>query len=138
MLLDSLDCTDDAGAVEAKKSAASMESTMAKLDQREQKYKTELDNALKEYAELREQAADLDSVALYEARLALRPTKKREAVQQLQGAYSDKYSPLTMFDSQHDVDKMLGEKESRQSVRENLQEKKRNSHQRQKNRGLDR
>lgn len=121
MLLNALDCVDDADVAKAKQSASSMESMLAKLDQQEQRYTTELENALTQYADLKEQAADLDPIALYEAHLALRPEIERGAVRQLQVSYGDKYSPLTMFDSQHDIEKMLGEKTPRPSVRKQLQ-----------------
>jgi predicted nuclease with TOPRIM domain len=132
MLLDSLDCQDDSGVAEAKKSASTMESMLAKLNQQEQRYTAELNDALKQYSDLKELSEDLDPFVLLEARQVLRPAKECEAVHKLQDAYSDKYSPLTMFDSQHDLDKILGEKQLRQFVRKNLQEKQRNSHQRQK------
>ena len=116
-LLNVLDCTDDAGVAEAKKSASAMESMLAKLDQQEQRYAAELDDALKQHADMKEQAADLDPAALYEVRQALRPAKEREAVQQLQTAYDDKCSPLTMLDSQRDVGTMFKENKETRSIR---------------------
>ena len=121
MLLNALDCADDYDVAKAKTSASSMKSMIAKLDLQEKRYAEELEDTLKRYNDLKEQSADLDPAALYEARQNLRPAKEREATRQLQAAYGDRLSPLNMFDSQHDIDKMLGEKTTHQSVRKQLQ-----------------
>ena len=59
-------------------------------------------------------------MALYEARQALRPAMEDEAVQRMQAVYGDKYSVLTMFDAQRDVDKSLKNKQNDRSVRMTL------------------
>ena len=46
-----------------------MESALKKLEAQEAKYSAELDAALKEYSELKEQASEFDAGELMEARL---------------------------------------------------------------------
>ena len=56
-LLRSLDCADDAGISDVKKEIATLESALKKLSEQEEKYSAELDAALKQYTELKKQAA---------------------------------------------------------------------------------
>ena len=56
----------------------------------EQKYSAELDKALEEYAEAKAQAAGLDPVELYEARLAIRPGYEAAANEKLEQAFGRK------------------------------------------------
>lgn len=107
MLLHSLDCTDDAGISAVKKEIATMESSLQKLSEQEKKYSTELDNALKQYAELQEQTAEFDPVELYEARQEIRPEHERNATRRIQNAYGDKYDMLRMYDSKRSVANLL-------------------------------
>lgn len=72
MLLRSLDCADDAGISAVKKEIATMEGALQKLSEQEAKYSAELDEALKQYAELKEQAAGMDAAELMDARIAVR------------------------------------------------------------------
>ncbi len=61
MVLRSLDCADDAGISAVKKEIATLEAALQKLSEQEEKYSAELDEALKQYAELKEQAAGMDA-----------------------------------------------------------------------------
>ena len=63
-LLRSLDCADDAGISEVKKEIATLEGALQKLSEQEEKYSAELDEALKQYAELKEQGAGMDAAEL--------------------------------------------------------------------------
>lgn len=81
------------------------------------RHSAELDAALTEYAELREQAQSVDPVQLYEARQAIRPSKEQEAENRAQEVYGEKYNPLLMFDSKKTVSRMLHEDMERQAVR---------------------
>ena len=92
MLFSLFDCADDHGMDEVKQRIASMEASMEKLDQQETKYTAELNNALKEYADLKERAAELDDGKLISERLAIRPSKERFAIVHVQSAYGDRYS----------------------------------------------
>ena len=122
MLLHSLECSDDAGIAAVKKDISTMEAALKKLSQQEEKYTAELNDALQQYAELKEQAAEFDPNELQDARLALRPVMERSAVDRVQSAYGDKYDSLMMYDSKRDVADLLNEHEEKKSVREFLRE----------------
>ena len=120
MLLRSLDCTDDTGISSVKKDITAMESALKKLEAQEAKYSAELDAALKEYGEWKEQASEFDADELMEARLAIREEKERSAVTRVQDAYGEKFDPLMMFDSKRDVANLLHEEAEARSIRERL------------------
>lgn len=132
MLLRSLDCADDTGISSVKKDIAAMESALKKLEAQEAKYSAELDAALKEYGELKEQASEFDVGELMEARLAIRGEKERSAVTRVQDAYGEKYDSLMMFDSKRDVTNLLHEETETRSVREHLRQKQQTKTQRQR------
>ena len=123
MLLHSLECSDDAGIAAVKKDISTMETALKKLAQQEEKYTAELNGALKQYAELKEQAAEFAPDELRDARLALRPVMERSAVDRVQSAYGNKYDPLMMYDSKRDVADMLQEEAEARSIREHLRQK---------------
>ena len=132
MLLRSLDCADDTGISSVKKDIAAMESALKKLEAQEAKYSAELDAALKEYSELKEQASEFDAGELMEARLSIRGEKERSAVTRVQDAYGEKYDSLMMFDSKRDVANLLHEEAETRSVRERLRKKQQTKTQRQR------
>ena len=119
-LLNALDCTDDAGISDVKKQIATMETALKNLEKQESKYSAELEDALKQYAELKAQAADVDAVELMDARLDIRPDRERSAADRVKVAYGDKYDPLMMYDSKRDVANLLMEEAEARSVREFL------------------
>ena len=131
MLLRSLDCADDIGISSVKKDIAAMESALKKLEAQEAKYSAELDAALKEYSELKEQASEFDAGELMEARLSIRGEKERSAVTRVQDAYGEKYDSLMMFDSKRDVANLLHEEAEIRSVRERLRKKQQQAQQKQ-------
>ena len=122
-LLRSLDCADDASISDVKKEIATLESALQKLSEQEEKYSAELDEALKQYAELKEQAAGMDAAELMDARLAVREEKERSAVDKVKAAYGEKYDPMLMHDSKRDVAKLLHEEAEAHSIRERLRQK---------------
>ena len=132
MRLRSLDCADDTGISSVKKDIAAMESALKKLEAQEAKYSAELDAALKEYGELKEQASEFDAGELMEARLAIREEKERSAVTRVQDAYGERYDSLMMFDSKRDVANLLHEEAETRSVRERLRQKQQTKTQRQR------
>ena len=132
MLLRSLDCADDTGISSVKKDIAAMESALKKLEAQEAKYSAELDAALKEYSELKEQASEFDAGELMKARLSIREEKERSAVTCVQDAYGEKYDSLMMFDSKRDVANLLHEEAETRSVRERLRQKQQTKTQRQR------
>ena len=123
MLLSSFDCSEDTGIAEVKKSVAAMEENLKRLTKQEEKYAAELEDALKQFSELREQAKDVDSTELSEQRIALQGEKIQSATSKIKTAYGEKFDPLILFDSKRDVSELLGEKAEVQSVREHLQKK---------------
>ena len=122
-LLRSLDYAEDTNAEAIRKDISAMESMLENLSRQEQKYAAELDNALKEYAGLEEQAAEVDPGELMAQRLAIRTEKEKDAVARVRSAYGEQYQPLVMSDAKRDVAKMLGEETERKSVREQIKKK---------------
>jgi predicted nuclease with TOPRIM domain len=123
MLLHTLDSTDDADISQLKKTIASMESSLEKLEEQEAKYSAELDATLKEYSELKEQASEFDADELMDARLSIRADRERSAIVRVQSTYGKKYDPLMMHDSKRDVANLLNEEVNARSVREFLRHK---------------
>lgn len=103
-MLNALDCTDDAGISDVKKQIATMETALKNLEKQKSKYSAELEDALKQYAELKAQAADVDAVERMDARLDIRPDRERSAADRVKVAYGDKYDPLMMYDSNQSAD----------------------------------
>ena len=64
---------------------------------------------MKQYAELKEQAAGMDAAELMDARLAVREEKEHSAIDKVKAAYGEKYDPMLMHDSRRDVAELLGE-----------------------------
>ena len=122
-LLNTLDCADDASISEVKKQIVTMETALKKLEEQESKYAAELEDALKQYADLKAQAADVDAVELMDARLDIRPDRERSAAEQVKAAYGEKYDPLMMYDSKRDVADLLNEEAETRSVRDFLRQK---------------
>lgn len=133
MLLHSLECADDAGIAAVKKDISTMEAALKKLAQQEEKYTVELNDALRQYADLKEQATEFGPDELQNARLALRPVMERSAVDRVQSAYGDKYDVLMLYDSKRDVANLLMEEAEARSVREFLRKQyKPHSHEQQR------
>ena len=122
-ILHILDCADDNAIALVGKDIATMEVSLKRLERQQQRYSSELDSALQECANLKEQAANLNPIELLTAQLALRPDKERSAVARVQAAYGDKYLPLMMHGSKRDINGLLGEKVEVHSVLERLQHK---------------
>lgn len=120
MLLRQLQYPEDATADMFRKEIRTLEDGLKKLETSEAKYAAELDNALKQYAELQEQAAEFDPVELYEARQTIRPEHERRAAQRVQEVYGDKYDMLRMYDSKRSVANLLNEDAEERSVCEKL------------------
>ena len=123
LLLQKFEYAEDAGAEAFRKDIAIMEAGLKKLEAQEQKYSAELDKALDEYAELKAQAADFDSVELCKARQAIREEIERSAVDRIKSAYGDKYDPVMMLFSKRDAAKLLSEEVEEPPVRESMRQK---------------
>ena len=123
MLLHSLECSDDVGIAAVKKDISTIEAALKKLAQQEEKDTAELNDALRQYADFKEQAAEFDPDELQDARLALRSVMERSAVDRVQSAYGNKYDPLLIYDSKRDVADILHEETEARSIREHLRQK---------------
>ncbi|MCI5864805.1 MAG: MobA/MobL family protein [Cloacibacillus porcorum] len=123
MLLRQLKYPEDATADMFRKEIRTLEDGLKKLETNEAKYAAELDNALKQYAELQEQAAEFDPIELYEARQEIRSDHERDATRRIQDAYGNKYDILRMHDSKRDVADLLHEEAEACSIRERLRQK---------------
>ena len=123
MLLSSFDCSEDIGIAEVKKSVAAMEENLKRLTKQEEKYAAELEDALKQFSELREQAKNVDSAELSEQRIALQGEKIQSATSKIKTAYGEKFDPLILFDSKRDVANLLHEEAEVRSVWEFVRQK---------------
>ena len=109
LLLRKFEYAEDAGAEAFRKDIATMEAGLKKLETQEQKYSVELDKALTEYAELKAQTADFDSVELYEARQAIRPAQEKAAEKQLEDALQKKPSYSLLLNARQETSRALNE-----------------------------
>lgn len=128
VLLDRLNCTDNAGISTIKKDIVAAEAGLSKLEQQEAKYTSELESALSEYAALKNQGADFNPTELYAQRTDLRPEKTADAVQRIQSAYGEKFAPLVMFDSKRDVNDLLHEDAEERAYQREREQKKQQVH----------
>ena len=120
MLLRQLQYPEDATADMFKKQIRTLEDGLKKIEASEVKYAAELDNALKQYAELQEQVTEFDPIELYETRQEIRSNHEQDATRRIQNAYGDKYDMLRMYDSKRSVANLLNEAAKERSVREKL------------------
>lgn len=118
LLLQRFEYAEDAGAEAFRKDIATMEAGLKKLEAQEQKYSAELDKALDEYAELKAQAADFDSVELYQARQVLRPAQEKAAERQLEETLQKKPSLIMLLSAKQEVSRLLGEDTEERQARQ--------------------
>ena len=95
-----------------------MESALAELDKREAKYTAELNEALQQYSEYKNQAKEFDIGELGAARLDIRPEKQRSAQRRIESFYGDQYDWLAMASSVHDADMKLNDEIDMRAVRQ--------------------
>ena len=128
LLLQRFEYAEDAGAEAFRKDIATMEAGLKKLEVQEQKYATELDKALAEYAELKAQAADFDPVELHKARQAIRPVQEKAAEQQIEDAMHEKPSLVMLLSAKQDASGLLGEDMEERQVRQKIINQKKPAH----------
>ena len=131
MLLRQLQYPEDATADMFKKQIRTLEDGLKKIEASEAQYAAELDNALKQYAELQEQATEFDPIELYETRQEIRSNHERDATRHIQNAYGDKYDMLRMYDSKRSVANLLNESAEERSLTERLRAKQKEQKQQQ-------
>ena len=118
LLFQKLEYAEDAGSEEFRKDIATMEAGLKKLEAQEQRYSAELDKALAEYAELKAQASDFDSVELYQARQVLRPAQEKAAERQLEETLQKKPSLIMLLSAKQEVSRLLGEDTEERQARQ--------------------
>ena len=118
LLFQKLEYAEDAGAEEFRKDIANIEAGLKKLEAQEQRYSAELDKALAEYAELKAQASDFDSVELYQARQVLRPAQEKAAERQLEETLQKKPSLIMLLSAKQEVSRLLGEDTEERQARQ--------------------
>ena len=125
MLLRQIQYPEDATVDMFRKEIRTLENGLKKLVVSEAKYAAELYDALKQYAELQEQAMELDPIELYEARQDIRSEHERDAAKRLQDAYGIKYDCTKMYDSKRSIANLLGEEAEERSLTARLRAKQR-------------
>ena len=108
MLLNSMECADDAAFSKFKKEVKNLDTQMDALEQAENKFTAELDRTLERYRDLEKTVADVDAGELTDTRMELRTGKEQSAASQLQKIYGVKYDYDMMRQSKLEVKKMLG------------------------------
>ena len=71
-----------------------------------------------EYAELKAQAADFDSVELYKARQVLRPAQEKAAERQLEETLQKKPSFSLLLSAKQEASRLLGEDTEERQARQ--------------------
>lgn len=125
MLLRQIQYPEDATADMFSKEIRTLEDGLKKLVVGEAKCAAELDDALKQYAELQEQAMELDPIELFEARQDIRSEHERDSAKRLQDAYGIKYDRTKMYDSKRSIANLLGEEAEERSLTSRLRAKQR-------------
>lgn len=107
---------------DVKKDIDKAEKNLIELEKHNEKFKAELNSALKKYAQLKEEAAELDQAELYEARQSLRFESDRGAVLRLQKLYGKNYNSQLMSESRTKAAKLLNEEAEARSIREKIRQ----------------
>lgn len=117
-LLIAMERTDDKDAATVKDSLDRMKSALTELDKREEKYTAELNEALQQHAECKEQSQEFNAGEFGKARLDIRPDKERNALNQISNSYGEHFSRSTFFSSVRDADMKLDDEINMPAVRE--------------------
>lgn len=133
-LLIAMERTDDKDVSSVNDSLDRMESALAELDKREEKYTTELNTALQQYAEYKEQSKEFNTGEFGKARLDIRSDKERNALNQISDSYGEHFSRSTFFSSVRDADMKIDDDIDMRAVREYAYQQRLQSKQQQRNR----
>ena len=132
-LLTAMERTDDKDISTVNDSLDRMNSALAELDKREEKYTAELNEALQQYAEYKEQAKEFDEGKFGKARLDIRSDKERNALNQISNSYGAHFSRSTFFSSVRDADMKLDDDIDMRAVREYAYQQRRQTQHQQRN-----
>ena len=133
-LLAAMERTDDKDVSTINGSLDRMESALAELDKREEKYTTKLNEALQQYAEYKVQAKEFNEGEFWKARLDIRSDKERNALNQISDSYGEHFSRSTFINSVRDTDMKLDDDIDMRAVREYTYQQRRQTKQQQRNR----
>ncbi len=126
--------TDDKDVSTVNDSLDRMKSALTELDKRKEKYTAELNEALQQYAEYKEQAKEFNEGEIGKARLDIRSDKERNALNQISNSYGEHFSRSTFFSSVRDADMKLDDDIDMQAVREYAYQQRRQARQQQRSR----
>lgn len=124
-LLHSLEYPEDATSDTFQGQIDRYEDNLKRLEAQEKKCAGELEAALSEYAELKEQASGFDSLELYLERMALRPDKEKEVARRIEAAYGGKFSWRLMESSKREVSGYLDEYIQEKAMERELRQRRR-------------
>ena len=133
-LLIAMERTDDKDVSTVNDSLDRMKSALTELDKRKEKYTAELNEALQQYAEYKEQAKEFNEGEIGKARLDIRSDKERNALNQISNSYGEHFSRSTFFSSVRDADMKLDDDIDMQAVREYAYQQRRQARQQQRSR----
>ena len=111
-LLLNLDCMDDAGVKAVQSEVAAMEASLRRLDEQEERYTNELDDAVRQYRMLCSQTDSHEQLPL------VQPEQAAEA--RLRKIYGDHFDSRLMQESKKEVNRLLGETDAPRSLREQI------------------
>ena len=111
-----------------------MKSALTELDRREVKYTAELNEALQQYAEYKEQSKEFNTGEFGKARLDIRTDKERNALNQISNSYGEHFSRNTFFSSVRDADMKLDNDIDMRAVREYAYQQRRKTQKQKRNR----
>ncbi len=97
-----------------------LEDKLKKLEAGEEKYSAKLNNAMNQYAELKKQAEQFDTIELHEARLAIRSECENDVAKRLQETYGNSFDSRTFNDSKRNIEKLLNEEAEARSICEKI------------------
>ena len=117
-LIIAMERTDDKDVSTVNDSLDRMKSALTELDRREVKYTAELNEALQQYAEYKEQSKEFNEGEFGKARLDIRSDKERNALNQILDSYGAHFSHSTFFSSVRDTDMKLDDDIDMRAVRE--------------------
>ncbi|MBQ4073593.1 MAG: MobA/MobL family protein [Clostridia bacterium] len=111
-LLLNLNCLDDAGVKAVQSEVTAMEVSLRRLDEQEERYSSELDDALQQYRTLQTQAGHHEHLHL------VQPEQTADA--RLKKIYGERFDPQLMRESEKEVKRLLGETDAPRSLREQI------------------
>ena len=117
-LFAAMERTDDKDVSTVNDCLERMKFALTELDKREEKYTAELNEALQQYAEYKEQSQEFNTGEFGKARLDIRSDKERNALNQISDSYGEYFSRNTFFSSIRDADMKLDDDIDMRAVRE--------------------